>query len=223
MHIVPENSKNQTLWLVRHGESTWNALGLVQGHADEAVLTRHGRHQAQLVTHRLAGRTIDAVYTSDLRRALETAAILAQSLGLSAQHHAALRERGLGVAEGSPVGTLSPEDIGIDGDRVVDTEARPVGGESLADLYRRAAGFVDWLRGRPHRADALVVAHGGTVRMIRAYCAGRSVRDMTWDTVPNGSLWRVRMPSHDAARAPASMGAMALSPNPSNVRAKGSA
>jgi 2,3-bisphosphoglycerate-dependent phosphoglycerate mutase len=222
---VTNNSKDQTIWLVRHGESTWNVLGLVQGHADEAVLTRQGRRQAQLLTHRLAGRTIDAVYTSDLRRAKETAAILAHSLGLQAQPNTALRERGLGVREGSPVSSLSPEDIGIDGDRVVDTEARPLGGESLDDLYQRAAGFVDWLRERPHahHADTLVVVHGGMVRMIRAYCAGRSVHDMTWDTVPNGSLWRVRVPSHEPAGGERSVGAMRSSFYPSNVRTKGSA
>jgi probable phosphoglycerate mutase len=223
VQYMTKNSKDQTIWLVRHGESTWNVLGLVQGQADEAVLTRQGRRQAQLLTHRLRGRTIEAVHTSDLRRAGETAAILAHSLGLQAQPHTALRERGLGVREGSPVSSLWPEETGIDGDRVVDTEARPVGGESLEDLYRRAAGFVDWLQDQPHHADALVVAHGGTVRMIRAYCAGRSVQDMTWDTVPNGSLWRVRMPSHDGARGEASIGAMRPSLHPSNVSTKGSA
>ena len=223
MAIVTKNSKNQTIWLVRHGESTWNVLGLVQGHADDAVLTRQGRRQAQLLTHRLGGRTIDAVHTSDLHRAHETAAILAQSLGLVTESHTALRERSLGIREGSPVSSLSPQDTGIDGDRVVDTEARPVGGESLEDLYQRAAGFVDWLRHRPHHADTLVVAHGGTVRMIRAYCAGRSVHDITWDTVPNGSLWRVRVPSDDADRGPTSIGALRSGLNPSNVRTKGSA
>jgi broad specificity phosphatase PhoE len=225
VHIVTNSSKDQTIWLVRHGESTWNVLGLVQGHADEAVLTRQGRRQAQLLTHRLGGRTIDAVHTSDLRRAKETAEILAQSLGLPTQPHTALRERGLGVVEGSPVSSLTPEDSGIDGDRVVDTGARPVGGESLEDLYRRAADFVDWLQHRPHPdgADTLVVAHGGTVRMIRAYCAGRSVPDMTWDTVPNGSLWRVRVPSHDAAGGAASVGAGRSSLHPNTVRTKGSA
>ncbi|HEX4217426.1 MAG TPA: histidine phosphatase family protein [Acidimicrobiales bacterium] len=194
-------SRNQTIWLVRHGESTWNVLGLVQGHADQAVLTRQGRRQAQLLAHRLGGRTLEAVYSSDLHRAQQTATILADSLGLQAQPHAALRERGLGVLEGTPVTSVDPAATGIDGDRVVDTVVRPEGGESLDDLYRRVAGFVDWLRDQSHGAETLVVAHGGTVRMIRAYCAGRSVRDMTWDTVPNGSLWRVRMPDHDTVHS----------------------
>lgn len=183
----------RTIWLVRHGESTWNVLGLVQGHTDEAALTRQGRRQAQLLTHRLGGRTIETVYSSDLGRARETATILADSLGLPTQTHTALRERSLGVLEGSPVSSLAPDVVGIDGDRVVDADAHPAGGESLEDLYRRAGGFLDWMRQQPHGGDALVVAHGGTVRMIRAYCTGRAVPDMTWDTVPNGSLWRVRM------------------------------
>jgi broad specificity phosphatase PhoE len=178
-------------------------LGLVQGHADDATLTRQGRRQAQLLTYRLDSRTVGAVYSSDLRRARETATILADSLGLLTEPHAALRERSLGVLEGSPVTSLAPEVTGIDGDRVVGADARPAGGESLEDLYRRAGGFVEWLGQQPHDADVLVVAHGGTVRMIRAYCAGRMVPDMTWDTVPNGSLWRVRMPSLDAAQSAA--------------------
>jgi probable phosphoglycerate mutase len=174
-------------------------LGLAQGHADEAVLTRQGRRQAQLLAHRLGGRTFAAVYTSDLRRARETAAIVAKTLGLPTETHADLRERSLGELEGAPVSALFPEATGIAGDQVVDIHARPAGGESLEELYRRAGGFVEWLRHQPLGSDAIVIAHGGTVRMLRAYCAGRPVQDMTWDTVPNGSLWRVQVPSGHAA------------------------
>ena len=205
---VDRKSNGKTVWLVRHGESTWNVLGLVQGHADEAVLTRQGRRQAQLLAHRLGGRTFDAVYTSDLRRARETAAIVAKSLGLQAQPHADLRERCLGELEGSPVSELRPEATGITGDQVVDVHARPAGGESLGELYRRAGGFVEWLRQQPLGSDTLVIAHGGTVRMLRAYCAGRPAQDMAWDMVPNGSLWRVQVPSHHATAGPTPVRAM---------------
>jgi broad specificity phosphatase PhoE len=183
-------------------------LGLVQGQADEATLTRQGRRQAQLLTHRLGGRVIESIHTSDLRRARETAAILAESLGLEARPHTSLRERSMGVLEGSPVSSLDPEATGIDGDQVVDVDAQPTGGESLAALYQRAGGFVDWLRDQPADADAVVVTHGGTVRMLRAYCAERPVAGMTWDTVPNGSLWRVRVPRRDAAHGPTPVRAM---------------
>ena len=193
---------DKTIWMVRHGESTWNVLGLVQGHADGAALTRQGRRQALLLAHRLGGRRFEAIYTSDLRRARETADFLAKFLRLPAQTHTALRERCLGELEGSPVGRLRPEDTGISGDQVVDVHARPAGGESLEELYRRAGGFVDWLRHQPLGADALVVTHGGTIRMLRAYCAERPVDGLAWDTVPNGSLWRVRVPSRNAVDGP---------------------
>ena len=206
--LVDRKSNGKALWLVRHGESTWNVLGLVQGHADEAVLTRQGHRQAQLLAHRLGGRTFDAVYTSDLGRARETAAIVAKTLGLPTETHADLRERSLGDLEGAPVSALFPEATGIAGDQVVDIHARPTGGESLEELYRRTGGFVEWLRHQPLGSDAIVIAHGGTVRMLRAYCAGRPVQDMTWDTVPNGSLWRVQVPSGHATAGPTPVRAM---------------
>src|ERR1700761_8796218 len=71
------------LWLVRHGESTWNTLGLAQGHCDQARLTRLGQRQAWAVAAQLRDRPVAALYASDLRRALETAAPLAEVTGLS--------------------------------------------------------------------------------------------------------------------------------------------
>ncbi len=196
---VDRKPGDKTIWMVRHGESTWNVLGLVQGHADDAALSKQGRRQARLLAHRLGGRTFEAIYTSDLHRARETADILATFLRLRTRTDAALRERSLGELEGSPASRLRPEDTGIAGDQVVDIHARPTGGESLEELYQRAGGFVDWLRQQPLGADPLVVSHGGTIRMLRAYCAERLVDGLTWDTVPNGSLWRVRVPSRPTA------------------------
>jgi phosphoribosylformylglycinamidine cyclo-ligase len=67
------------LWLVRHGETTWNAEGRWQGQAD-APLTERGREQARRLARRLAGQRFDAVYASDLGRALETAEVVAAEL-----------------------------------------------------------------------------------------------------------------------------------------------
>src|SRR5580658_9581304 len=85
------------LWLVRHGESTWNVLGLAQGQSDQARLTGLGVRQAWYVTDQLRGRRIGAVYASDLRRAVATAAPLAAALGLEVRCDPRLRERCLGV------------------------------------------------------------------------------------------------------------------------------
>ena len=133
------------LWLVRHGESTWNVLGLAQGHDDQAQLTRRGLAQARAVAGELGGYPIGALYASDLRRARQTAAPVAAALGLRVRCDVRLRERCLGVLEGSAAAAVSPAASGLDGQRVADADARPEGGESLRDFYRRVSGFADEL------------------------------------------------------------------------------
>ena len=129
----------QTLWFVRHGESTWNASGFVQGQANGPVLTRKGRAEAADVAARLAGATITAIYTSDLQRARQTAEIVGRALAMVPQSEPALRERNFGRAQGRPHSKLATAASGIDIDRVVDADARPVDGESLTELYERVA------------------------------------------------------------------------------------
>jgi probable phosphoglycerate mutase len=182
-----------TMWLVRHGESTWNVLGIIQGQSDQATLTSRGRLQAQQAAQRLGSQPIEAIFSSDLLRTRETAAIVARPFGLPFSVDPALRERCFGEFEGAPSETLRPEITGIIDDRVVDPYARPAGGESLEDLYARAAGFVDELIDHGHGGDVIVVAHGGSIRAIRSYCARRPVGDMRWEAVANGSLWRVAL------------------------------
>jgi broad specificity phosphatase PhoE len=130
---------------------------------------------------------------SDLLRTRETAAIMARSLGLPFSVDPALRERCFGALEGEPADRLGPEVTGIVDDRVVDPGARPAGGESLEELYARAAGFVDQLIHPGPRGDVVVVAHGGSIRAIRAYCARQTVGAMRWGPVANGSVWPVAL------------------------------
>src|ERR1700729_515068 len=126
-----------TLWLVRHGGSTWNASGCVQGQASGPGLTEKGRWQAALLTEHLRDIRVGAIYTSDLDRARETASIIGCALRVPLHVDAALRERSFGVAEGHPLSELDPAASGIAGGRVVDAHARPPGGESLSELYGR--------------------------------------------------------------------------------------
>src|SRR2546429_6208226 len=130
----------QVLWLVRHGESTWNPLGRAQGHCGQAGLTRQGQRQARAVAAQLRDRPVGALYASDLRRALETAAPLAEVTGLEVTRDARLRERCLGVLEGAATAAIGPAANGLRGDQVVEPDARPDGGESLREFYRRGGG-----------------------------------------------------------------------------------
>ncbi len=180
-----------SVWLVRHGESTWNASGLVQGQAEGPVLSPEGRSQAALVARRLNGVPFGAVISSDLERARETADIIVDEIGLDCRRieDTAIRERHFGAAQGMPFSTLGPAWSGIEGGRVVDTEARPPGGESLTALYERVREFLLECVQRARDSDVLVVTHGGVIRVAQAALQGVSLRNMEWTAVPNASAW----------------------------------
>jgi probable phosphoglycerate mutase len=200
--VARHSGTDRVLWLVRHGESTWNARGLAQGHDDQARLTSRGLRQARAVAVHLRARPIRALYSSDLRRALQTAAPLASALGLTVTRDARLRERCLGVLEGTAAASISPAVSGVSDGRVADPDARPAGGESLRDFYRRVAEFTDEMTalratggadpaaGPGWAGDVAVVAHGGTLRMMSAYQRGVPVEQMTWEPLANASIVR---------------------------------
>jgi probable phosphoglycerate mutase len=204
--VVPSQIRGEhDVWLVRHGESTWNELGLVQGQDDTSTLTARGRRQSEELSERFQETAVVAVFASDLQRARQTATPLATALGLPVRTDPALRERSFGVFQGGPVDALHPGVTGIRGDGVVDGNARPLGGESLDDVQKRVAKFVDWLGSQSHDGDVVVVVHGGSLRAIRNYCAGKRVEEMRWDVVANGSVWPVRLPGAVDPAAPPGM------------------
>ena len=88
-----------TLLVARHGETDWNLERRWQGHA-ESDLTANGRAQAQALGGQLRGRGIDAIYSSDLRRARDTAGIVGGELGLPVRVEQALREVDVGEWSG---------------------------------------------------------------------------------------------------------------------------
>ncbi len=84
---------------------------------------------------------------------------------------------------------------GLRENRVADPDARPAGGESLRDLYRRVAAFAVDLAARlpgggARAGDVLVVAHGGTLRALDAYLRGVPVERMSWEPLANGCILR---------------------------------
>jgi 2,3-bisphosphoglycerate-dependent phosphoglycerate mutase len=186
--------------MVRHGESTWNVLGLIQGHADGPTLTDNGRRQSAQVAEEFRRSRVSAIYSSDLARARETAAFVGKALGLPVAVDPALRERCFGSYEGLPLGALDAVDSGIRGDQVVDATARPDGGESLDEVYERVGSFLERLEGEGHDGDVIVVSHGGAIRAMRAFCAGVPMSGTQWDAVANGSVSTVRQPSITPSR-----------------------
>lgn len=156
-----------TLYLIRHGETTYNAEGRIQGHLD-SPLSELGIRQAEAVARRLASEHFDAAYSSDLGRASVTAEIIARSHGLQITKTPLLREANLGVIQGltrADVEARFPEELHPW--RRDPANKRPPGGETLDNVAQRCGEFLDTtlpLHGEKDRL--LVVGHGGSVRGI---------------------------------------------------------
>ena len=91
-----------TIVLVRHGETDWNRESRFQGHAD-TPLNEAGRAQSRDLAERLVAEQVTALYTSPLRRAAETAAIVGERLGLPVRTSEPMREIDVGSWEGLTV------------------------------------------------------------------------------------------------------------------------
>jgi probable phosphoglycerate mutase len=176
VNIPPRDS---SITLVRHGESTWNELGLIQGQNDLAQLTNEGREQARAVAETLKSLGFDRLVTSDLARARQTA-LTADSL---------LRERCFGVLEGQPQEMLDSARSGIVDGVIVDPDARPEGGESFRDVVTRVGIFVEATRDDGDGERLLVVTHGGAIRALRAYVEALPLEGLDAFAVANCSVW----------------------------------
>lgn len=158
------------LHLVRHGESTWNLAGRIQGQSPEAGgLTAAGRAQARLTAELLAERPRPAaIIASDLPRARETAEIIAARLDLALEFDPEIREQNLGVLEGHRLDLPFADDPTAQNtvDRLWrEPFLRPEAGESIADMYDRVhRAFQRHADARPG-LDIVLVTHGGPVRM----------------------------------------------------------
>ena len=155
--------------LARHGETEWNRLGRWQGHADPP-LNETGRRQAEALAAQLEGDGIVAVYSSDLRRAGETARIVADRLGLEVTERRALREIDVGSWSG-----LTRDEVR---ERFPDGFARWLAGEIGHDgetreaLTRRVVAAVEAIAHDHPGESVLVVTHGGSIRAVRRHAAG---------------------------------------------------
>jgi len=147
------------LFLARHGETDWNREGRFQGQADPP-LNAAGQAQARALAERLAGQSFDAIYTSDLRRAVETAQIVAQGLGLSVWVDTRLREVNQGEWEGilaSDIAVRYPKEW--ESRQQDPVNARPPGGETIAEVACRVWAAVDDIAGRYPTGSVLIVSH----------------------------------------------------------------
>jgi probable phosphoglycerate mutase len=160
-----------TLILVRHGETDWNRERRWQGHAD-TPLNETGREQARALARALNGEAIAAVYSSDLRRARETAEIVADGRGLPVLVDRRLREIDFGEWEGLRTVEIHeryPEFMAA----WPPTDGRPFpGGETYGAMGARVVAALGEIARRHPDEDVVVVLHGGPILGALAHAAG---------------------------------------------------
>ncbi len=154
------------LWLIRHGQTDWNAAGRIQGQTP-TELNAQGRCEAARLAGLLAqsSRRFAACYTSDLPRAAQTAQILAARLGIGVHPDPALRERDFGPLEGAFPAQIraarAAAGVPLSGD-LADWTGMP-GVETNDELWLRIAAALREIAARHPAQDVLVVTHGGVM------------------------------------------------------------
>jgi broad specificity phosphatase PhoE len=150
-----------TIVLARHGETDWNRDGVFQGHADPP-LNDTGRAQARELAGRLAGVHVDVVYASDLRRAFQTAEIVAAAKGLEVVPDPGLREVDVGSWSGLTRAQIEERFPGVEHH---DGESREAHRERVVRAVTRIAAA--------HPGETvLVVSHGGSLRALHRHALG---------------------------------------------------
>jgi len=155
------------LYLVRHGQTAWNAEERAQGHSD-IPLDHEGLRQADSLGQAFQDRRIGLVLCSDLQRAQQTAQPIVDATGATFETTALLRERGFGDWEGELFGDIANRWSALEAKQKKDRlELRPPNGESFADVWERIQPITDRLLAAEEE-HIVVVSHGGTCSLLMA-------------------------------------------------------
>ena len=165
--------------LARHGQDEDNAQGILNGHRDSS-LTKLGIEQSEKLAQqiKILGLKFDKIYTSPLKRAFQTAEIIAKTQG--SEELIILKdliERDFGVMTGQKVDAIES----ICARDILKTEhtvyfLSPEGGETFPKLFQRAKQVLKWIKTHPSEGNILLVTHGDLGKMIYA-----AHYELTWE------------------------------------------
>lgn len=165
-----------TYYVVRHGKTEANLKNILQGHLD-IPLSGEGKAQAEKVANALSGISLDAVFSSDLSRAQDTAKAIARVNQCKLVLDRRLRELNYGELQGMVEEDARKKYSGFYGElrKAPMTTPRPGGGESYNDLFLRAGGALEFIKDSYPDGKVAVVTHGGVIRALLAYVKGITV------------------------------------------------
>jgi probable phosphoglycerate mutase len=177
---------------IRHGETDWNRQGRFQGQID-VPLNDTGHAQAERLALRLAAERVDALLTSDLQRARQTAAPLAAAWGIAPVALAGLREQNFGVLEGLDVPTIQARHPLLwQGWLEQHGDFAAPGAESQRQFHARVMQAVSELAAAAAGQRLAVVTHGGVLDMLWRTAHGLPVSGLRECLIPNTGVNRLR-------------------------------
>ena len=178
--------------IIRHGETEWNKTGRFQGQSD-VPLSAEGRAQAEVLGRNLAVDHVDAVYASDLVRAMETAAPIAKRFGLDVIPDPLLRELHFGKWEGrffSEINEETPDMMTMfyrNPEEVAIPESEP-----FAVFQKRVSGRVRTIAAAHRDERVVLVSHGAAIRILFADILSMPVRAIWHVSQLNTAVNRIR-------------------------------
>lgn len=176
------------LIFIRHGETEWNKQFIYQGQTD-IDLNETGYKQAQLLSKRLTERKIDRIYTSDLKRAFNTAAIIAESHNKELRKEKKLREISFGDWEGMNFKEIQEKEPETYKEwRKDPISISPPNGETFLDFQKRVISIIDKIKDLHAGERIAIVAHGGTIRVYLAHILGMDLKGNRMLSVHNTSI-----------------------------------
>jgi probable phosphoglycerate mutase len=160
-----------TLVLIRHATNDWVRKGLLAGWTPGVCLNEEGRAQAQALGQRLASSHLDAIYSSPLERALETAQAVAAPHGLEVQVHAGVGEVQYGEWNGRPLQELIKKPLWR-AVQLYPSDTRFPAGETIGEMQARVVTTLNEIRSAHSGGIVAVVAHADVIKAAVAYYTG---------------------------------------------------
>lgn len=177
-------------YIVRHGETEWNVLKKLQGHAD-SPLTEKGISDAQVLAKEFSARSFSKVFSSDLLRAHRTAKIIAKEHQLAVKTSQLLRERNFGAFEGKSLevylkelqSLLDQKNQLSDEEKIHFKEDPSI--ESDHEIIQRFTTFLREAAVAYAGKEVLVVSHSGMLKMLLVHLGFATYKELIGHTIKN--------------------------------------
>lgn len=187
-----------SIYMVRHGQSTWNKKGLLQGQANPP-LSLVGKRQATTVARIIKQLPINLIYTSDLLRAWETASIIAKENNLPIYTSTSLREQSLGFFEGKPYSYWNERYSRIshkyttlsDEEKLLFKLCEDM--ESDKEAVDRLISFLREIANTHKNKNVLIVTHGSILRYFLISIGFGTYEEISVEAVKNTAYVQVEL------------------------------